>query len=264
LAVLVWPAADLGGTTGTVTMTFLDVGQGDAAVIRGPDGSTILIDAGPEPDQVAAELAALGVGRIDVAVASHAHADHVEGFPAVLARHPVGLLLEPGCPGDSPSYQRFLDAVHDEAVPVRHPRGGTKMHVGALAVQVLGPDRCSPDSPNDDSLVLRILHQGVPIALFPGDAEVPAQQDLLADEDPIRAAVLKVPHHGGDTSDREFLGAVDATVAVVSTGPNDYGHPHPALLGMLHAEGMSVYRTDSSGDVTVAYGPSGFTVTSAA
>ena len=261
LAAVAWPAAGLGGATG-ITVTFLDVGQGDAAVVRGPDGGTILIDAGPEPDQVATDLATLGVRRIDLAVASHGHADHVEGFPAVLARHPVGLLLEPGCPVDSPSYRRFLDAVRDEEVPVRHPRGGSAMRVGALVVQILGPDGCAPDSPNDDSLVLRILLGGVPIVLFPGDAEVPAQRDLLEDEDPITAVVLKVPHHGGDTSDPGFLRAVDATVAVVSTGPNDYGHPHPVVLAALRADGMAVYRTDRSGDVTVRFGPDGIVVES--
>jgi competence protein ComEC len=255
LAAVTWPAA--GGASGTVTLTFLDVGQGDAAVIRGPDGAAILIDAGPEPDQVATELAALGVRRIDLAVASHGHADHIEGFPAVLARHPVGLLLEPGCPVDSPSYRRFLDAVRDEEVPVHHPRGGTAMRVGDLLIQILGPEACSPDEPNDDSLVLRVLYQGVPVVLFPGDAEVPAQLDLLEDGDPVSAAVLKVPHHGGDTSDPGFLRAVDAAVAVVSTGPNDYGHPHPAVLAILEAEGMAVYRTDRTGDVTVRFGPDG-------
>lgn len=257
LAAVAWPAAGLGGASRTVTLTFLDVGQGDAAVVRGPDGSTILIDAGPDPDQVAAELAALGVRRIDLAVASHGHADHVEGFPAVLSRHPVGLLLEPGCPVDSPSYRRFLDAVRDEGVPVRHPRGGSAMRVGVLLVQILGPDGCATDSPNDDSLVLRFVLDGIPVALFPGDAEIPAQRDLLDDEDPITAVVLKVPHHGGDTSDPEFLRDVDAAVAVVSTGPNDYGHPHPVVLAALRADGMTVYRTDRSGDVTIRYGPAG-------
>jgi len=260
LATAAWPAAGLGGASGTVTVTFLDVGQGDAAVVRGPDGATILIDAGPEPDLVATELAALGVRRIDLAVASHGHADHVEGFPAVLARHPVGLLLEPGCPVDSPSYRRFLDAVRDEEVAVRHPRGGTAMRVGDLLIQILGPDGCSPDEPNDDSLVLRILHQGNPVVLFPGDAESPAQRDLLDDGDPITSAVLKVPHHGGDTSDPGFLRAVDAAVAVVSTGPNDYGHPHAVVLAVLEADGMAVYRTDRSGDVTVRFGPDGLLV----
>lgn len=263
LAALTWSAAGLGEASGTVTVTFLDVGQGDAAVVRGPDGATILIDAGPEPDQVAAELAALGVRRIDLAVASHGHADHVEGFPAVLARHPVGLLLEPGCPVDSPSYRRFLDSVRNEQVPARRPRGGARMRVGDLLVQILGPDRCSPDEPNNDSLVVRIVLQGVPLVLFPGDVEVPAQLELLEDGDPITAAVLKVPHHGGDTSDSEFLRAVDAAVAVVSAGLNDYGHPHPAVLATLEAEGMAVYRTDRSGDVTVRFGPDGVLVETA-
>lgn len=262
LTTLIWPAVGLGEATGVTTLTLLDVGQGDAAVVRGPDGGTILIDAGPEPDQVAADLAALGVRRIDLAVASHGHADHVEGFPAVLARHPVGLLLEPGCPVDSPSHRRFLDAVRDEEIPVRHPRGGSEMRVGALVVQILGPDECSTDSPNDDSLVLRILLGGIPVVLFPGDAEVPAQADLLEDQDPVTAAVLKVPHHGGDTSDRDFLESVDATVAVVSTGPNDYGHPHPRVMAALRADGMAVYRTDRSGDVTVRFGPDGLLVES--
>jgi len=134
------------------------------------------------------------------------------------------------------------------------------MRVGALVVQILGPDGCVPDSPNDDSLVLRILLGGVPIALFPGDAEVPAQRDLLEDEDPITAAVLKVPHHGGDTSDPGFLRAVDATVAVVSTGPNDYGHPHPVLLAALRDNGMAVYRTDVAGDITVRFDSDGLAV----
>jgi competence protein ComEC len=263
LAALTWSAAGLGEASGTVTVTFLDVGQGDAAVVRGPDEATILIDAGPEPDQVAAELAALGVRRIDLAVASHGHADHVEGFPAVLARHPVGLLLEPGCPVDSPSYRRFLDSVRNEEVPARRPRGGGAMRVGDLLLQILGPDECSPDEPNDDSLVVRIVLQGVPLVLFPGDVEVPAQQDLLEDGDPISAAVLKVPHHGGDTSDPGFLRAVDAAVAVVSTGLNDYGHPHAAVLATLEAEGMAVYRTDRSGDVTVRFGPDGVLVETA-
>ncbi|MGH2657700.1 MAG: ComEC/Rec2 family competence protein [Actinomycetota bacterium] len=147
-------------------------------------------------------------------------------------------------------------------MPVRHPRGGSVMRVGALVVQILGPDECTPDSPNDDSLVLRVLLGGAPIALFPGDAEVPAQRDLLEDEDPITAAVLKVPHHGGDTSDPGFLRAVDATVAVVSTGPNDYGHPHPVVLADLRADGMAVYRTDLSGDVTVRFDPDGLVVES--
>jgi competence protein ComEC len=170
----------------------------------------------------------------------------------VLARYPVGLLIEPGCPADSPSYTRFLDAIVDEEVPVKHPRGGTTLSIGDLLVEVLGPDACYPDSPNDDSLVLRLSHGG-DVVLFAGDAEVPSQEDLLEDGDPLAADVLKVPHHGGDTSTADFFDATDAQVAVVSTGPNDYGHPVPSVLATLERLSMLVVRTDQAGNVTVRF-----------
>ena len=252
IAAAAW-AVPLSGSQPGLTATFLDVGQGDAALVRSPGGATILIDAGPEDDVVAADLARLGVRRIDLAVATHAHADHVAGFPAVLARFPVSLLLDPGCPGDSPVYERLLDAVADEEVRVEHPRGGDSFTVGDLTVEILGPDRCSPiGEPNDDSIVLRLTLSGDSI-LFTGDAEVPSQQDMLEDGDPIQADVLKVPHHGGDTSDPAFLDGTTAAVAVVSVGPNTYGHPNPSLMDSLHAAGMTVYRTDMAGELTVRF-----------
>ena len=244
----------------SLTATFLDVGQGDAALVRSPGGATILVDAGPEEDDVAADLARLGVRRIDVAVASHAHADHVAGFPAILARFPVSLLLDPGCPGDSPIYARFLRAVRDEGVRVEHPRGGDRFMVGDLVVEVLGPDECSSlGGPNDDSIIIRVS-VGQDSILFPGDAEVAAQQDMLEDGDAIEADVLKVPHHGGDTSDPSFIEATAAAVAVVSTGENTYGHPHPAVLQVLRGAGMAVYRTDRSGEVAVRFTSEGVVV----
>jgi len=245
-------------------ITFLDVGQGDAAVLRSPDGATVLIDAGPDEQQVATELARLGVRRIDLAVATHAHADHTEGFPAILSRFHVGLLIEPGCHHDSPSYERFVDGIEDEEVRVRYPRGGDGFEVGAIGIEVLGPDACWPnhDEPNNDSLVLRVSYEGRAV-LFTGDAEEPAQQDLMQDGDPIEADVLKVPHHGGDTSLDEFFAAVDADVAVVSSGPNDYGHPVPSVLDALATTGATVLRTDVEGDITVIVGAEGVLVESA-
>ncbi|HEX2029892.1 MAG TPA: ComEC/Rec2 family competence protein [Actinomycetota bacterium] len=247
-----------------LTVTFLDVGQGDAAVIRSPGGATVLIDAGPEEDEVALDLARLGVRRLDLAAASHAHADHVEGFPAVLARFPVSVFLDPGCPAESPSYRRLLAALDDEGVTVRHPRGGDRFVVGDLVVDVLGPDRCAhAEGPNDDSLVLRIAVGGGSV-LFPGDAEVAAQQDLLDDGDAVAADVLKVPHHGGDTSLPAFFEAARASMGVVSVGDNDYGHPVPSVLASLRSAGMAVLRTDLEGDVTLRVSGRGVLVESAA
>jgi competence protein ComEC len=108
------------------------------------------------------------------------------------------------------------------------------------------------DSPNDESIVLRLTYEGATL-LFAGDAEVPAQQDLLEDGDPLQAAVLKVPPHGGDTSLPAFFEETEATLAVVSTGPNEYGHPVPSVLATLRSLGMRVVRTDRAGDVTVRF-----------
>jgi competence protein ComEC len=264
LAALAWSAAPNAGPPDELTVTFMDVGQGDAAVVRTPEGASVLIDAGPEEEVVATRLAALGVRRVDLAVATHAHADHIDGFPAVLSRFPVSLMIEPGCPGDSPSYAELLDSIRDEDVPVRHPQGGRTLTVGGLVVEVLGPDECSPggSEPNDDSLVLR-LRYGRASVLFPGDAEVGAQEDLMDDGDPIEARVLKVPHHGGDTSAEGFFEAVGAEVAVVSTGPNDYGHPNPGVLAALRGTSDVVLRTDVAGEVTVRFSDLGLLVESA-
>jgi competence protein ComEC len=244
------------GAPAGLEVRFLDVGQGDAALIRTPEGATVLVDAGPDDREVATRLAALRIRQVDLAVATHAHADHVEGFPAIFSRHPVGLLLEPGCPAESPSYRRLLDAARYEHIPHRNPRGGRTLAIGPLGIEVLGPDRCAVDSPNDDSLVLRVSYRGATV-LLPGDAEIPAQRDLLEDGDPVAAALLKVPHHGSGTTDPEFLREVGATIAVVSVGENDYGHPAGETLAALRAAGSRVLRTDRVGEVVVRFGPDG-------
>jgi competence protein ComEC len=262
LPALVWTIGIRGAPPGELTVVFFDVGQGDAALVRTPEGVDVLLDGGPDDQLVATKLAALGVGRIDLVVASHAHADHLEGIPAVLARHHVGLLLEPGCPAESPSYRRLLATAEAEGVAGRSPRGGERLRVGRLLIEVLGPDTCAVDSPNDDSLVLRLSYDGAAV-LFPGDAEIPAQRDVLDDGDPVTAGVLKVPHHGSATSDPAFLEAVGARVAVVSVGENDFGHPVPEILEALRRTGARVLRTDLEGDVTVRLGPEGLRVESA-
>jgi competence protein ComEC len=240
-----------------LTVVFFDVGQGDAALVRSPGGVAILIDGGPDPLAVATKLAALGVHRLDLMVATHPHADHLAGLPAVLRRVPVALVVDPGCAGSSPFYRDFLATVRDLRAPFRHPRPGDMLTVGDLRLAVLGPAACAhgtDSDPNNDSMVLR-LTDGRDTVLFPGDAEAPEQQQILASEAPeLSAPLLKVPHHGGDTSLPEFLAAVHARVAVISVGqPNRYGHPNPHLVSLLGADGMRVFRTDRSGDLTVRF-----------
>jgi competence protein ComEC len=254
---LVWSTALRAGPPSALVVTFFDVGQGDASVVRSPGGAVVLVDAGQDPHQVATELASVGVKHIDLAVATHPHADHIGGFPAVVARYPIGMAFEPGCPEESPFRDAFLGSIRSAGVPVRFPRQGEVLVVRDVRVEVIGPDRCyvgTDSDANNDSLVLRIS-VGEASILFAGDAEEPAQADLLL-EGPIRlhASVLKVPHHGGATSLPEFFRVVRAAVAVVSVGPNRYGHPVPSVLQDLAGAGMRVVRTDHSGDITVSFG----------
>jgi competence protein ComEC len=252
---LVWTTALSSGPPSGLTVRFFDVGQGDAALLTSPGGVAILVDGGPDPAAVATELAALGVKRLDVVVASHPHADHVVGLPAVLSRIPVGLLLEPGCPSDSPDGRVLAEAIASEDVPVRHPRAGDRLVVGDVALEVLSPDRCwtgTESDTNNDAIVVR-ASIGDDSVLFATEPEEPAQQVLLDAGIDLTADVLKVPHHGAATSLEGFFAAVGAAAAVVSVGENTYGHPVPEVLGWISATGTEVIRTDLAGTVTVVF-----------
>jgi competence protein ComEC len=254
----VWGHAFASGAPGALTVIFLDVGQGDAALIRSPGGAQILIDGGPDATVVATKLAALGVHRLDVMVATHPHADHVAGLPVVLSRIAVGLVVDPGCAGSSPFYADFLRAVQVSGAPFRHPRPGVELRVADVRLEIIGPTHCwsgTASDPNNDSVVLLVRDaEGEPAVLFTGDAQQENQTDLLRDEaSKLHAVVLKVPHHGGATSLPAFLDAIHARIAIVSVGPNRYGHPNAAVLAELRRDGMRVYRTDRSGDITVTF-----------
>ncbi len=262
---LVWTNAISAGPPSALTVRFFDVGQGDSALLTSPGGVAILVDGGPDPVQVATELVALGVKRLDLVVASHPHADHVVGLPAVLTRLPVGLLLEPGCRDDSADGAALSEAATSEHVAVRHPRAGDVLQVGDVHLEILSPDRCwsgTESDTNNDAIVLR-ASVGEDSVLFATEPEQPAQQVLLDEDVDLHADVLKVPHHGAATSVEPFFEAVGAEVAVVSVGPNTYGHPVPEVLDWIRATGARVLRTDLAGTVTITFDDRGLLVESA-
>jgi competence protein ComEC len=253
----VWASALGNGPPEAFTARFFDVGQGDAALLTTPEGGAVLVDGGPERDQVATELSALGVKRLDIVVASHPHADHIVGLPSILARLPVGLLLQPGCEDEPSPLQADLDAaIEDEGVAVRNPRAGDTIWVGLLRLDVLSPDRCwtgTESDANNDAIVIRATYAG-DVVLIASEPEEPAQEWLLESEIDLQADVLKVPHHGAATSVPAFFDAVHADAAIVSVGDNDYGHPTAFTLDALAASGAQVWRTDRQGTITVVFG----------
>lgn len=227
---------------------FLDVGQGDAALVVAAD-LVVLIDGGPDPALLEEALRRHRVDRIDVMVATHVHADHLNGLVSVLARHPVGEVWQAFEPHETGASRALTEEAARVGVRVRRPEVGAKLTGTDVAVTVAGPLR-RYDSANDQSIVLIVDLGGTRIA-FPGDVETFAQAEIEIGQ----VDVLKVPHQGAATSDRGWLERHAGSLAVISVGPNDYGHPSQAVVDALREAGARVIRTDEWGDVVVRPGP---------
>lgn len=240
-------------------VTFIDVGQGDAALLQVPEGA-VLVDQGTPEAEVADELSALGIRRLDALVLTHPQRDHVGGAAEVLERVDVGFVLDPGLASTSEERDEALSAAAERDVPVVTAGAGRRYRLGRLELQILWPDGPGPPGgdPNDRAIVLLATY-GATDVLLTADAE---SHVLL----PLRLAeveVLKVPHHG--SADERLPALLDETrprVAVISVGrSNSYGHPAPSTIAALDAEaGVAVYRTDRDGDVVVESDGSRLTV----
>lgn len=237
--------------TGTLTVTWLDVGQGDAAVIQ-CGGQSMLIDGGkPEKSSyIYAWLQQHGLRYLDVIVATHVDADHIGGLSGALNYASVGSAYCPETTGTTETFQSFVKYLAQQGKQITVPTAGETFALGGAQVQILGPLRSAEDS-NDNSIVLKVTF-GATSFLFTADAERAEEQDLLNAGVNLQSTVLKVGHHGSDTSTSyPFLRAVAPQYAVISVGAgNSYGHPTEAVLSRLRDAGVTTFRTDMQGEIT--------------
>jgi len=237
---------------------FIDVGQGDATLIEAGD-TAILVDGGDgsveAQDSLEDFLQAWHIQDIDLMVATHPHADHIGGLPGVLALYDVHEIWTNGETSGSQTYGDFALAVAQEqaaGATLREVTRGYTAEFDGLDIAVFHPPSLTGDT-NEDSLVLR-LTCGMMDILLVGDATTDSEASMLAEEGLLTdVEVLKVGHHGSNTSTSDaFLTAVTPEDAVISVGAgNTYGHPSQQTLDRLAAHGVTVYRTDEDGTVTL-------------
>jgi competence protein ComEC len=253
---------------GELELTAIDVGQGDSLLICFPDSKLMLIDGGGIISFGARPTARLDIGedvvspylwsrsirRIDVVALTHAHDDHAGGVPALIENfHPSQLWT--GATPASPAWTAVRDKARAENVKITPLTSGRSFDFGGARIDVISPpaDYVPAASPvNNDSLGLRITYRQRSL-LLTGDMEKPMERRALIDGQPVRADILKVGHHGSNTSSIDpFLDAVAPEFAIISDGfENSFRHPHPKVLERLTAHHAGILRTDRDGLVTV-------------
>ncbi len=245
------------GTGDILEVAFLDVGQGDAIYIKSPSGHDMLIDAGRDDGKVLtslAEIMPVTDRRIDIILATHADADHVGGFPELLARFDIGTVVVSGNESDTGIWSEFMGTSKNEPnASVLMARKGTVIDLGGgVLFEVLFPDRDPVLWETNLSSIVGILRYGSTTALLTGDSPDEIEK-YLVDKEGLRLNVdiLKLGHHGSDTStSEEIIQATTPAYAIVSAGKgNSYGHPKPLVVDRVMKAGACLLRTDEAGTI---------------
>ena len=239
---------------GEAQLHFIDVGQGDAALIL-TDSASVLIDAGTTDSggKVAAYVKNY-TDSLDYMILSHPHEDHIGGASDVLETVSVKNVIMPNETADSVCFDRTLDAIEKENATVFPADAGDTYDIDGLNMEILSPYAdIEYEETNNVSIVVKITY-GETSFLFTGDAESPIEEELLKSGADLDCDVLKVGHHGSSTSSsRDFIEAVSPEIAVISCGKdNSYGHPHYEVTKLMKEKNITTLRTDLQGSIVLS------------
>ena len=257
---------------GTLTVLFLDIGQGDSILVLSPGGHAMLIDGGNSSrdanEVIIPTLHAYGYDKLDFLVATHPDQDHIGGLVTVLQEVPVSCAMLTGQEHTTQTYEALLGEISrlknaGQLTPIKTRRGTPLDLDPALKVEVLAPgdDVVQTSDNNNASIVIRLTYGAVSF-LFTGDAEEEEEAWILDQGDDLRAQILKVSHHGSKTGTSDaWLNAVAPEVAAISVGENNrYGHPSSQVIERLARRKIKIYRTDQQGTITVTTDGSSYQV----
>jgi competence protein ComEC len=282
-ALIVLHPFSAGRPDGRLRIDFLDVGQGDAALVTMPDGTTLLVDGGGQPrfdysgrgaieeegeepferdtqsigERVVSEyLWWRGLDHVDYILATHADADHIDGLNDIIRNFNVRAAIAGRTPFDDPEFAEFAATAEKHGVPVYLTGRGDAFRFGAVEIMTLWPTRSvnqAAPSGNNDSVVLR-LSFGNRVFLLTGDIEKEAEAALTGSETPLQCDVLKVAHHGSRSSSTDaFVKAAHPAYAIISVGLNSiFGHPHKKVLERWRTNGAQVLTTGERGTITIS------------
>jgi competence protein ComEC len=262
---------------GELHVDFLDVGQGDSALLTMPDGSTLLVDGGGRPnidwnddqsehpferdtrsigERVVSEyLWSRGLDRVDYVIATHADADHIDGLNDIVRNFKVRSAIVARTPPDDIGFARFAESLKSAGVPIEVIGGGDSLQFGEVSIDTLWPPQTNNiEAPyrNNDGIVLRIRY-GPHALLFAADIERESETALCQSGNDLRSDVVKVAHHGSRTSSiQPFIDATRPSIAVISVGRMSiFGHPHKEVVERWRASGARVMTTGEKGTISV-------------
>jgi competence protein ComEC len=240
---------------GKLKVTYIDVGQADSILVTTPDGKNMLIDAGEDGNHsgtVVNYLSSQGITKLDAAVATHPHSDHINAMDNVLKAVSVDSFYMPNATHTTKDFENMVNAL--ESVPeVNETKAGMSFTLGEyVSCEVLAPIDDSYSNLNDYSVVIRLTY-GNSHFLFTGDSEKEVEKEILDAGYDVSADVLKCGHHGSSTSSSsDYLDAISPKYAVISCGKdNDYGHPHKETIEALSKRNINILRTDEMGTIVI-------------
>jgi competence protein ComEC len=253
---VIWYAAWQEDRKGLLTVSFLDVGQGDAIFIDAPSGRQVLIDGGPDASVLRALSRAMPWydRSIDIVLATHPDLDHIGGLIDVLPRYHVSSIFTSSVEGNTSGWERFVREAHDETPDVRAAERGQIIDLGKGArLEILFPDRPVSGLETNTGCVVSRLVYGATSFILPCDTDKSIEQYLARlDGENLKSNILKAAHHGSKTSSLPlFVGYVSPEYAVYSRGcDNSYGHPHQETIDTFARFGIPTLDTCEEGTIT--------------
>jgi len=239
--------------SGRLTVHFIDVGQADCILIQFPDEQVALIDGGNRDDaeNVVRYIEKLGVEKIDYLLATHPHEDHIGGLPEVIKQFEIGKIYMPKVSANTMIFETLLTEIEKKNLKIISGKAGISIiDTDEIDFFLLAPNSDKYNETNNYSLVAKLDYKDSSF-LFMGDAEKESEKEIIDLGYNIDADVLKVGHHGGESSTSQgFLENVNPFYAVISAGKNNsYGHPHKETLERLSKMDITVLRTDEMGTI---------------